>query len=532
MDIITSLAQINNDLYQDLFISLPISDKRAFISTCKITNQSSVQMLKYELSFQKMINVTKYFSKRYYSGFYNPLYKFTMELLFDGYEIPDKYIIVENRVLHQFPKIYRRLGERADLDQIKKLLKLNRNSFMEDNAEWTMAGAAKAGNVSILRWMIRNGYPLCDLAATYAVKGNQLRTLKWLVRRGCKLNDMIVSNAAKNGFMDIVKFLVFDLNRSLGDAAYFAALRGHFQIVKFIYSVDPTALFEVCEGAARSGNLDILKFAYQFGYSMMHDFYCTDVNILKWLLDDGHISPDINISKKIAWSGNLECLQFLYRNKFPVLDKDVFARAVRGQNVEMIKWLHSLRCPFDKSATKAAAGMSNPEMIKIRFSVAILKLLVEWGCELDNEVCSLAAYHGDLEMLQYLYGCGCKLDETVLQRASTNGHLHIIIWARRQGCHWNSLVCYYTVCWHHLDVLKWLRGVDRQKYDEYSEETEICPWDEQVCIYAIRYCHIDILKFAIENGCEYGEASYQAALETENSEIINYISEHYVMNDV
>jgi hypothetical protein len=494
-------------------------------------SQQSIYMPKLEISFQNMVNITSYFYNRYYSGFYHPLYKFTMELLFDGYPLPDKYIIVENRVLHQFPKVYKKLGERGDLDLIKKLLKLNRNGFMENNAEWTMAGAAKTGNISILRWMIKNGYTLCELAATQAVKGNQLRTLKWLIRRGCNLNNMIVSHAAKCGFIDILKYLVCDVKSPIHDAGYFAASNGHLQIVKFLHSVDESTLFEVCEGAARSGNLEILKFAYERGYSIEHDFTCSDVNILIWLLNNNHISPNINISKRVAWDGNLECLQFLYHNNFPVLDKDVFTKAVRGQNIDMINWLHSLRCPFDKSATKAAVGMASPE-IKIRGSLIILKLLVEWGCELDDDVCPLAAYHGDLEMLQYLYGCGCKLNESVLQRAATNGHLHVIIWARKQGCHWDSLVSYFTVCWHHLDVLKWLRGIDREKYETHPEEIEICPWDEQVCLYAIKYCHIDILKFAIENGCEYGDASYQAALETDNSDIINYMAERYFMKNI
>jgi len=484
----------------------------------------------FEQLFQKMINETGFFHDRYYFNFHR-LYKYTMELLYDGYQIPDRYIIVENRILHQFPKVYKKLGVRGDFDLIRKLLKLNRNGFLENNAEYAMAGAAKVGNISILRWMQKNNYPLCALATTYAVKGNQFKTLKWLIRQDCKISDMAVSYAAKKGHMDILKFLIFDIKCIPYDAGYIAASAGQFECVKFLHFVDPTSIFEVCEGAIRAGNLEILKFAYAHGQHTSHNFSCTNVNILIWLFDNGHIQSDINISKKIAWCGNLECLRFLYHNKFPILDKDVFNRAVKSQNIEMIRWLHSLNCPFSKSATKAAVGMCNYNS-ETRGSLTILKLLISWGCPLDDEVCLLAAYQGDLEMLQFLYEMGCSLNEIVLQRAATNGHLHIIIWARAQGCEWNASVCSNAVGWYHLDVLKWLRGIDRDKYEIYSNESEICPWNEQVCLFAIRYGHIDILKFAIENSCPCGEISYEAALETENIEIINYVMEHYLLNKI
>src|SRR5688500_3361451 len=114
MDIISLLARSNNDVYQDLFNILPITDKRSFIRTCKKNNSQSVYMPYVETKVLKMINKTHFLSNTRIK-FYCKLHQYTVELLFDEYAIPDKYFIHENRILHQYPKIYKRLSKKGDL---------------------------------------------------------------------------------------------------------------------------------------------------------------------------------------------------------------------------------------------------------------------------------------------------------------------------------------------------------------------------------------------------------------------------------
>src|SRR5688500_13686801 len=164
-------------------------------------------MSQIETSFQKMLNDTSFFDDNYYSGLYNSLYKYSMELLYDGYDIPDKYIISENRVMHQFPKIYKRLAKRGDFNLIKKMLKLNRNNFIHNNASYVMRGAAKTGNITILKWMRQNNYPFDEFIAASAAQANQIETLKWLIDNSCKIPEFIASRAAKKGHIEILKFI-------------------------------------------------------------------------------------------------------------------------------------------------------------------------------------------------------------------------------------------------------------------------------------------------------------------------------------
>jgi len=477
-----------------------------------------------ESVFQKMVNDTYIFYECYYSGLYNSLYKYSIELIYDGHEIPDKYIIVENRILHQFPKIYKKLAERGSLELIQKMLSLNRNSHGRKNAKYVMFGAAKAGNIEILEWMIQNKYKHYERTTAYAANANQIETLRWLIEHDFKISSFATYCAAGKGHMDILKFLVIDQNCEAD--AYLAAVNGQFEVVKYLYSIDPSSLRDICNGACQSDNLDILKFAYDKGGKVdEYDINCKHMHVLDWLIDNNHIQLNIGIARGLAESGNFECLQFLH-HKFSVLDSRVFSRAVSGRNIEMIKWLHALGSPFDKEATRAAVDLQYG--FKKRGSLIILKLLVEWGCEIDLDVLGIAARNGDLEILQYLHSLGHVLNDEVIACAATNGHLHVIIWCRKQGCGWNADACQRIVAYNHLNVLRWLRGFERDACELESDEKEICLWNEEVCWEAIRYGHVDVLKFALENGCEFSRESYESAIKfTKKIDIIDCLKDHF-----
>lgn len=56
-----------------------------------------------ERKFRKIINQTNYLHVYLEHNFYHPLCRYTIELIHDGCDIPDKYITTDNVVLR---KIY------------------------------------------------------------------------------------------------------------------------------------------------------------------------------------------------------------------------------------------------------------------------------------------------------------------------------------------------------------------------------------------------------------------------------------------
>jgi len=462
-----------------------------------------------ESLFQKMINDTHFIDNVRYFGFYYPLYKFTIELLFDRHVIPDKYFVQENRILHQYPKIYKRLGKYGDLALIEKFLKLNRDSCRGKNSDFIMTGAAKFGNIDVLKWMVQNNYLINDIVIANAAKGNQIETLEWLVGRTNRRDSIVASYAAKKGHMNILKYLI-KVGYPVGyAAACHAANNGHQDMVMFLYPNYPasTVTFNIWQGAIISGNIEILKFLHSKGLDFTNKFFqCKSLHILIWLFDNYKIATGIDLAISIANDGNLECLQFLYSKGCPIFDPLVFRGAVYAKNLEMIEWLYNLGVPFNKTVTDAAIRIC---------SAMILKLLIGWKCELCPNACELAAYYGDLEILQLFYDDGCVLCEKVIENAALYGHQHVIAWARQNGYKWNADVCHNTVLWDHIDILRFLHA-------------ENCPWDERVCLNAIEHGHVDILKFAIENGCNFSDKSYCHAIESKNENIIacvkNYLA--------
>jgi len=483
-----------------------------------------------EAAFQKAINDIGYFHDRYYSGLYIPLHKFTMELIYNERVIPDKYIIPENKILHQFPKIYKKLTERGHTSTVIKMLNMKRNNYTDNNIDFVMRGAAKVGNIKFLRHLHQNGFKICRRTTGAAAKAGRFKTLKWLIKHGVKLDIYIVSDAAVGGNMEILKFLVIDKKCAIDNASFFAASKGQFDAVKFLYSIDPKSLGCAISGAARGGYLEILKYAFDCSYKIRGEhFWCEHLHIWEWLIENNHFKYNADSIENIAWSGNLESLQYVHSKGYDVLNKKVFKKAICGRNVEMVQWLHDM-CPekmlSKKSAIDAALNIPSEEDCT-GGSLPILKLLVSWGYDLIDSDCSTPAHNGDLDILQYQYEHGCKIDKDVINNAAAGGHLHVIIWCRKQGCNWSADTCKKTVVWNHLHVLKWLRGIDRDKCEIESDETEICPWDERVCIEAITRNHIDVLEFALENGCDFGDGCCAAVLKSKDPAIIDCVDNYY-----
>jgi len=467
-----------------------------------------------ESAFQKMVNDNQFFHYKSYFGLNIPLYKYTIELLYDNREIPDKYVILENGILCRFPKVYKKLGARGDTSLIIKMLSMP--GYKSLNVAYAMRGAAKIGNIQLLEFCHVRGYLFDNMVAVAAAKANQFETIKWLEEHHKNLN-VAACGAAKNGNMEMVRYL-FEKNYRDGRIGYFAALNNHFDVIKFLHLTDPKHVQGVISGAGRSGNLDIIKYALELGFTISDIFFlCEHIHIWKWLIENNICLVNDNHVALIAGSGNLECLQYIYSKGYDVISAHVFNEAVCSRNLDMIIWLHDIGAKVDETSANFALekkiGKSN-----VGGSLAILELFVSWGYDLSIHHCWRAALNGNLEILQYQYLKGCSVNK-VIKYAAINGHLHIIIWCRKQGFGWNATVSKRAARHGQLDILKWLRGVDRNKYGIESDETEICPWDERVCSEAASQGHIDVLMFALENECNVSDD----VLKSEDPIVINCV---------
>jgi len=466
-------------------------------------------MPKIESIFQKMINDTRFLYKKHFSCFYFPLFKFTIELLYDGYNIPNKYIIPENRVL-QYPKIFKYLTR-------KNIIKKLDPNFIA--LRYLFKGAVK--DMQLLKWCVKN-YDIPENATAAAVKENNFAALKFLIKKGAYISDSAAKYAARNGNMQIFEYLLRN-ECSTEDACYEAAYNGHFDIVRFCCLIGAANEYDITNGAANGGHLDILKYGHEHGCEL-YKFCGGYLHILKWLIQNNHYRHNTIVVDGIAEKGSLDCLQFLHSKGYNILSANVFSYAVISRNINLIKWLYEIGCPFDKSATDATIYSF---FHKSMLCSTILQLLLSWGCDVDDHICADAARYGEMEILKILYAHGCTLYDEIIDEAAFNGHLHIIIWALEHGCKWSATACENAALGNHLKILKWLRGINRDDCDLIYDGDKICPWNSDVCMAAIGNDNFDVLIFAIEHGCKFTGRCYYAATGAVNAKIVRYAEDNY-----
>ena len=507
-----NITNLIHDIILTIFTYLPITDKRNLIRTSTLFHKLSAHMPQIEKEFQKMINDTKFLISINYTGFYNPLYKYTIELIYDGYShlIPEHYIISKNRIMHEYKKVYYRAALNGNLDMIKILLSSKQNYYIKrQNAAQVMIGAAEAGRFEILEWMLDNNYHFNGCMTAYAAKGNQFELFKWLINEGCKIDDKTCQYAMETENISMIKWLYENKPESCiyENPIHIAVSKGLFEIIKWLHKKMPSKMTKVCDHAIETGQLEILKWGLKYNYEInsysdsIHGGY---IHILEWLKENGYLnmynaSAVDNLCTNASYAGNLEVLKWSRMNGFP-WDSEVSIAASRIGNLEMLKWVKENGCEIDKTVAYYAAEYGYFET---------LQWALNNGCKMEAELCLRAAKNGHLEILKWLRVNGCPWDECTCSYAAWDGHLELLQWAHLNGCPWHANTCSYTVPHNHLDILKWLR-------------TNNCPWDDNLCSEAISHCNLDILIWITENGYIWKPSMYQKLMTSKDENIIQW----------
>ncbi|KAL5239972.1 hypothetical protein ACI65C_007382 [Semiaphis heraclei] len=158
------------------------------------------------------------------------------------------------------------------------------------------------------------------------------------------------------------------------------------------------------------------------------------------------------------------------------------------------------------------------------------------------DVCSVAAYFGQLECLEYAhrqgvpwdvftcvlavlgesYRCltfavenGCPLDRSdPVEAAVTIGNLRMLKYLHQNQCPWSSETCTFAALSGQLECLKYARDHG-------------CSWNVRTCTAAVRMDKFECLKYAVENGCPMTttDPTYEAAM-LGRLDMLKYLHEH------
>ena len=259
-------------------------------------------------------------------------------------------------------------------------------------------------------------YNLCPDAAEY---GN-LELLQWAVDSNLyvdKLNERTCILAIGNGHRHI-----FDW-----------AIQNGFSIDignKYVYRM-------IAGMAAKKGLLDIIQWLYQ---------KCCDDGV------HARFCRSFNVCEEAAEGGHLEVLQWLRSVGFSWCSIDVFFLAIKGNNVEVVRYM--MDNGFDEIY---GAGR-------------------------------VAARYGCMSILKFLQSLNYEFVNDEIDYAAGGGHLDIVQWALENGYPMTKSTSYFASLNDQLSMLKWLFAKG-------------CPWDESTTTYAATK---DICLFAKCNGCPVG----------------------------
>lgn len=260
---------------------------------------------------------------------------------------------------------------------------------------------------------------------------------------------------------------------------------------------------------------------------------------LTWLINKGHLDL-ANLKKHDVHNNNFESIQIFYLHGLLILDESLFVSAVSSGDIDFVKWLYEIKCPYDFRAAQEAA----------RRGLEMLKLLVGWGaleCGLKStfgapnldrlrskfqgvyimgDCYRIAVMHGDTRIVKYLHKRGHTFPDCI-PTAVRLGNLQMVVLCIRLNYLFDEQACAAAADWGSMKVLRWLRGFDRDQWDIDATGIGICPWNSRVCANAIRSGHVEILEFALKNDCEFSDECHGVAIRRNQKEIVTCIRKFY-----
>lgn len=131
-----------------------------------------------------------------------------------------------------------------------------------------MAAAASTGRLDSVRWLIDNKCGFGSIVTEEAAAQGSMKMVRFLTRMYPYTSgkSSAVSYAARNGHMDVVAYLVRKGYPVCNMAAGFAALGGNLGILKYLHAKGYPLYTNVCYMAAMKGSLEILSWARDNGY--------------------------------------------------------------------------------------------------------------------------------------------------------------------------------------------------------------------------------------------------------------------------
>lgn len=306
-------------------------------------------------------------------------------------------------------------------------------------------------------------YHYCDTITQFCIS----RSSKLWITLGCNVtidNTIMCTLAAKYGYLTVLQWLVKNgFSWSVTTCAS-AAENNHLEVLRWLrqHPVSPEERDRckpcpwdatTCEAAARGGHLYLLKWARKAGCDWNESACIAAARgghllVLQWLLG---ATPQQQKEKMYRCISRRTISD---RNNCP-LSGQVPLAAAEGGHLIILKWLVEAKYRLNYyNCSYTAAEYGQLHILKWLSSYQIRE-----GRYWDTDICRVAASNGHLEVLQWLIEQSNSItwDSSICLAASKNGHLTVLRYLIQVGCPYDSLECsQFATIGGHYHISEWL----------------------------------------------------------------------------
>ena len=411
--------------------------------------------------------------------------------------------------------------------------------------EIPVARVAARTSFRCLKYLIDTGCPYDETVLQAAVQNRDSRCVDYLLERRAPVDNKVYINAARHGNVYALKKMDpiddIDVKHKMMEAA---ASGCHLEVIKYLSEVLGVKITPfVCNQVAKLANLTCLTYVVE-NCQEMHD------RSDHLLLRERHDALFCLVLKarNTRNETSAECVKYVYERFKPKLTEAHCSKAARVRDLESLKFLRSVGCPWDEKTAISAVKSG---------SLECLRYVADHGCDLGTGLYEHSIKAFQPHLFKYLFNRKYPLKEGTLKTAAEYGCATILRIAHEGGVPMGEDICLFAAKEGHLACMKyahsigspWENSCDAAATGGFVECLKFArehgaEWDEDCTRYAAEGGHYQCLHYAIENDCPYNlqellqaaSVAYSEAIEDpikrkECFDVIKYLEELAILKE-
>jgi hypothetical protein len=254
----------------------------------------------------------------------------------------------------------------------------------------------------------------------------------------------------------------------------------------FIKRIDESMIMSE---AIKAQNLPLMKYLHdkypKIDFTKSLAAQTGNIEILKWLIAINKLPA--NVSWHVAYSGNIDALEFIADAGYELNERTAFAAAT--QSLTMLQWLRNRNCPWDQDVYYNAA---------LGGHLDILNWALDHRCPIANKpkwLFGAAISSKRLDIVQWAFDRNSRWDSHAFDILGTSGTQEIIRFCIEKGCMISNEV-YATMA-------------QKKEFAFIKELYELLPnlaLHSNIIMFAILESNDDMFYLALERNCPFGYA--------------------------